>query len=283
MVLWSVTLITFPRRAQHPCWQGTSALGCLQSNSTTQPFLFCKQYNLQGLLYIIDEKLSQQQISKWDISVEAFGCSGVELFFVQHPIFSNSDQFKDTQTHTHIYLLVKIADGAGLVGYEITEVWISWFTWSQSKKPQCFRFIGVLAFVSRKEKERGRKDKALKRGIPALGRTDWRGQRSLGWNIGRKSVLKFKLLHQLLGAMEPSGMEPSGMEPWWGTHVVPPGGFTLSRRLGMPQQLDCQWLFSHGAEVQLFPKAGGGWRLRSLVMQSGQLFLEEHTRKRFLP
>lgn len=30
-------------------------------------------------------------------------------------------------------------------------------------------------------------------------------------------------------------MEPSGMEPWWGTHVVPPGRFTLSHGLGMPQ------------------------------------------------
>lgn len=67
------------------------------------PCLFCKQYNLQGLLYILNEKLSQQQISKWDISAKAFVCSGVELFFIQQPVFSNSNQVKDTQTHTHLF------------------------------------------------------------------------------------------------------------------------------------------------------------------------------------
>lgn len=30
---------------------------------------------------------------------------GVELFFIQHPVFSNSDQVKDTQTHTHLFAI----------------------------------------------------------------------------------------------------------------------------------------------------------------------------------
>lgn len=74
-----------------------------QQTQHHMPFLFCKLYHLRGLLYILDEKLSQQQISKGDISAKAFICCGVELFFIQHPVFSNSDPVKDTQTHTHLF------------------------------------------------------------------------------------------------------------------------------------------------------------------------------------
>lgn len=146
---WPVKLIPFPR--------GALAGHIWVSPKQGMPFLFWKWYDLQGLLSILDEKLSQQHISKWDISAKAFICCGVELFFIQHPVFSNSDQVKDTQTHTHLFARedCRWCRISGILNNRDLNDLIYMVA---IQKKWCFWFIVLLGFVSRKGKERWRKD-----------------------------------------------------------------------------------------------------------------------------
>lgn len=81
------------------------------------------------------------------------------MFFIQNPVFSNSDQAKDTQTHTHLFASedCRWSRISGKQNNSDLNLLIYMVT---VQKIRCFRVIGVLGFVSRKDKERGRKYKA---------------------------------------------------------------------------------------------------------------------------